>query len=212
MSNQAAPPGVHGYGGPAQPGPYPPGGPPPGVYPQPVKSGMPGWVIALIVVGIVLVVLVMLAAIAIPAFMKYHRRSRTTEAPPNLKKIFDGAKGYFEKGAVVDRSGRVAPRTFPDTVGLTPRKPCCQQSGKRCQNTDWRNPTWASIGFEISDPHYFQYRFDSTGRGQTARFTAGAHADLDCNGTFSTFERSATVDADNRVVGAASLYIKNDLE
>ncbi len=187
-------------------------GPPMGYQPQPVKQGMPGWAIALIVVGIVGVVLVILAAIAIPAFQKYRYRSRTTEAPPNLKKIFDGAKGYFETGAVVSRSGVVNPLVFPDPAGLTPVKPCCKQKGNRCRNTDWSQPTWRAIGFEISDPHYFQYRFDSSGSGQTAHFTAGAHADLDCDGAFSTFERGATVDTENRVVGAASLYVKDDIE
>lgn len=173
---------------------------------------MPGWVIALIVVGAVAVVLALLALLAVPAFRKYQRRARTTEAPPNLKKIFDGAKGYFEKGGVVSRSGLVVPLMFPVSVGLTPLKPCCQQAGKRCQSTDWSKAPWPVIGFEISDPHYFQYRFASSGLGKTARFTAGAHADLDCNGTLSTYERTATVDAQNRVVGSASLYVKNGNE
>ena len=173
---------------------------------------MPGWGIALIVVGIVVVVLALVAAIAIPAFQKYRYRSKTTEAPPNLKKIFDGARGYFEKGAVVSRSGAVLPLVFPEPIGLTPVKPCCKQEGKRCRNTDWGQPTWSAIGFEISDPHYFQYRFASSGSGRNARFTAGAHADLDCDGTLSTYERTAIVDAESRVVGAASLYIENDIE
>jgi len=198
-------------GGP--PGGYPPGGgPPPGMPPRPVNQGMPGWAIALIVVGIVVVVLGLLAVIAIPAFRKYQARSKTTEAPPNLKKIFDGAKGYFEKGAVVNRSGKVAPQTFPSSVGLTPLKPCCKQSGKMCRNTDWSKPTWQAIGFEISDPHYFQYRFFSSGVGTAAAFTAGAHADLDCDNHMSTYERTATIDAQGRVVGAASLYVKDDIE
>jgi hypothetical protein len=173
---------------------------------------MPGWAIALIVVGIVVVVLAVFGLVAVSSFKKYMRRSRTTEAPPNLKKIFDGAKGYFEKGAVVDRTGRRVSHAFPDSVGLTPSKPCCQQAGKRCQNTDWRDPTWAAVGFEIADPHYFQYRFASSGSDQAARFTAGAHADLDCDGTLSTYERTATVDSQLRVLGAARIYIKNDLE
>jgi type II secretory pathway pseudopilin PulG len=174
----------------------------------PRKQGMPGWAIALIVVGIVIVVIGVLAAIAIPSFMKYVRRAKTTEAAPNLKKIFDGARAYYEKGAVVSgpSTGADLQLQFPDPVGLTPIKPCCRQSGKKCHDTDWTSPTWAAIGFEISDPHYFQYRFSSMGRNRRARFTAGAHADLDCDGILSTWERTATVDAQRRVVGAASLF------
>jgi len=168
---------------------------------------MPGWAIALIVAGSLFVVIGILAAVSIPAFMKYMRRAKTTEAAPNLKKIFDGAKGYYEKGAVVTRTQATRqPLQFPDSVGMTPIKPCCRQSGKKCSNTDWSSPTWKVIGFEISDPHYFQYRFSSRGRDDNAIFTAGAHADLDCDGILSTWERAGTVDEQRRVVGAASIY------
>jgi len=174
----------------------------------PRKQGMPGWAIALIVGGIVLFVIGLLAAISIPAFMKYMKRAKATEAAPNLKKIFDGGKGYYERGALGrdGTAGTDAERQFPDSVGLTPLKPCCQQAGKKCRGTDWNSPTWVAIGFEISDPHYFQYRFSSTGRGRQARFTAGAHSDLDCDGIFSTWERTGTVDDQQRVVGAPSIY------
>ncbi len=201
MSTHASPPG------------YPPQGHPPQGYPPP-KTGIPGWAIALIVAGIGFVVVGVLAAVAIPAFMKYTRRAKTTEAPPNLKKIFDGAKSYYEKGAVVaaDSTGTRSHLQFPDPVGLTPLQPCCKQSGKKCRATDWNSPTWQAIGFEISDPHYFQYRFSSEGGNRSAKFTAGAHADLDCDGHLSTYERTGSVDSQMRVVGAASLYIQNDLE
>ena len=166
----------------------------------------------LIELMIVVAIIGILAAVAVPAFMKYMKRSRTTEAPPNLKKIFDGAKGYFEKGAVVDRTGVLQPHSFPAPVTITPATACCGQAGDRCHSSDWEDLTWQAVGFEISDPHYFRYRFQSTGVGTAAKFTAGAHANLDCDTTESTYERTATVDTQLRVVGAASLYIEDDIE
>lgn len=201
---------------------YPPrggaphGGPPPGYPPamRPNRSGMPGWVIALIVGGILLFVLGLLAAIAIPSFMKYMKRAKTTEAPPNLKKIFDGSKAYYEKGALArdDTDGTDSGHQFPDPVGLTPVKSCCAHPGKKCRGSVWSSPTWKAIGFEISDPHYFRYRFSSRGRGGEAKFTAGAHADLDCDGILSTWERTGIVDSQQRVVGAATIFQHLPLE
>lgn len=174
---------------------------------------MPGWAIALIVVGVGVLVVGVLAAVAIPAFTKYMRRAKTTEAPPNLKKIFDGAKGYYEKSSALDKdTGKTLPVQFPGSVGLTPTRPCCRQSGSKCRQTNWSSPTWAALGFEISEPHYFQYRFSATGLDREARFTVGAHADLDCDSILSTWERTGTVDADNRVVGSRHLYQHQALE
>jgi type IV pilus assembly protein PilA len=215
MANQAQPPGYPPLGQPP-PGYAPHGGPPPGYPPgmRPRQGGMPGWGIALIVAGILLFVIGGLAAVAIPAFMKYMKRAKTTEAPVNLKKIFDGGKAYFEKGALRydGTDGTDAKHQFPDSVGLTPVKSCCAQPGKKCRDSDWSSPTWKEIGFVILDPHYFRYRFSSRGSGSEAQFTAGAHADLDCDGIFSTWERTGTVDSQRRVVGAATIFQHLPLE
>jgi len=45
----------------------------------------------------------------------------------------------------------------------------------------------------MDDPHYFRYAFDSSGTSTTAKFTARAHADLDCDGVFSTFIKTGEV-------------------
>src|SRR5205814_7177574 len=51
----------------------------------------------LIELMIVVAIIGILAAVAIPAFMKYIRRSKTTEATMNIRKLFDSSVSYFEE-------------------------------------------------------------------------------------------------------------------
>lgn len=164
----------------------------------------------MILVGIVGI----LAAVAVPAFQKFMRRARSAEAPPQLKRVFDGAKAYYDKGSGTPLAPKTAPLDpqFPTSVSLTPPTRCCLTKSRRCTHTDWESPTWKAIGFEMVDPHYFQYRFDGSGVKESATFTAGAHADLDCDTRMSTYERTGTVDAQLRVVGSGAIYVHQDIE
>jgi prepilin-type N-terminal cleavage/methylation domain-containing protein len=49
----------------------------------------------LIELMIVVAIIGILAAVAIPAFMKYIKKSKTSEAREFVKKIYDGARQYF---------------------------------------------------------------------------------------------------------------------
>ena len=124
----------------------------------------------LIELMIVVAIIGILAAVAVPAFIKYMQTAKTTEAAPNLKKIYDGAKGYFAAGPPSDRSGVALAHEFPTSTAMTPTNRCCLSAGKKCtdDNTTWNDPTWRKLGFEIRDPHYFQYIFLSTGADDAA--------------------------------------------
>ncbi len=125
-----------------------------------------------------------LAAVAIPAFLKYTRRAKLVEVHQNLARI--ASAGKFQEGK------------FPATTPWTPARSCCQgKSSRRCtpEPKDWEHPTWKALGFSLSDPHYFQYRFVSSAKG----FTAEARGDLNCDGKTSSYRIEGTRGDDGSV-------------
>ena len=150
------------------------------------------------------------AAVAIPAFMKYIRRSKSAEASMHVRKMYDSAVAYH--GAErADASGNILPRGFPATAPRTPATTACQD-GKPVKHSPtpgmWAHPTWQGLNFAIDDPFFYQYEFISDAKSFTARVVG----DLDCDGVLSTFERVGTVDDEGNVTGGAGLYRKDPLE
>jgi type IV pilus assembly protein PilA len=171
----------------------------------------------LIEMMIVVAILGMLAAIAIPAFQKYVRRSKTTEAVMNLRKLFDGSVVYYERDHS-DRQGGVLVPQFPG-VGLNygpapGNNPCCGQTGDKCvpDPDAWKHPVWQALSFAVSDPHYFWYMYISAGLGAGSAFTARASGNLNCNASYSTFERVGGVTNSGDVMGGAGIFSVRPLE
>lgn len=179
----------------------------------------------LIELMIVVAIIGILAAVAIPAFMKYIRRSKTTEATMNLRKLFDSSATYYAeehafRGIAADSAGAIA-KQFPDsTAESAPQTSACSAGSpfkhNPAANTGeqafFYGQTWQALNFDLTDPFLYQYMYVSEGQGNTSKFTARAIGDLDCNGVYSTFERTGMVDADNNVVGSAGIYKKDELE
>ncbi len=168
----------------------------------------------LIELMIVVAIIGILAAVAIPAFMKYIRRSKTTEATMNLRKIFDSSIAYYTEEHA-SRGGNILPRQFPTTVVSTPPgKACAGNTSQKILPTSnmWNSPTWQGLTFAVEDPFYFQYSYDAANTGNAAQFTARASGDLNCDALFSTFERIGTIDAENNVNGGAGIFKENELE
>jgi type IV pilus assembly protein PilA len=173
----------------------------------------------LIELMIVVVILGVLAAVAIPAFIKYIRRAKTSEAEDKISEMFRSSVSYFtnENVARGATAAALAPQ-FPVSQELTPDGDCTACSGNddgRCDPSsygaeDWDTPTWQALNFAISDPHYFvyQYRATNTGavRGTGSTFTARAQADLDADGTCSTFERAAITTDNGDVQGSRGIF------
>jgi type IV pilus assembly protein PilA len=167
----------------------------------------------LIELMIVVAIIGILAAVAIPSFMKYIRRSKTTEASMNIRKLFDSSVAYFE-AEHTDSTGSTLPKQFPVAAGPAPTATCCGQPGGKCRpdNTVWTAPSWMSLNFSVDDAFYFQYQYASAGTDTGSTFRADAYGDLNCDTVLSTFERTGSIDSAMNVTGGSGLFIVNDLE
>jgi prepilin-type N-terminal cleavage/methylation domain-containing protein len=150
----------------------------------------------LIELMIVVAIIGILAAVAIPAFMDYIKRSKKTEASLQLNKIGKNAKRFFsETGSYVDKKGKALPAHPGNGTG----KGCCGGGGgdgNHCaaQPEEFaKDEGWAALDFQIDEPTLFYYLYE----GGPAAFTATATGDLDCDGTEIQYVLKGTSDKGN---------------
>lgn len=177
----------------------------------------------LIELMIVVAIIAILAVVAVPQFTKYMRSAKTAEANEMLDLIKKGSATYYTTPRVAIGTTTKIDCQFPAVVNTTPAgSGCCKidtSGDDRCDPSlsSWNNPTWSALKFAITDEHYFQYTYNSTGTLSTARYTADANADLDCDGTFSTFQLVGTGDPGARkaecdAVGAPAIFRDKETE
>ena len=167
----------------------------------------------MIVVGIIGI----LAAVAVPSFMKYLRKGRTTEAKIFVKKLFDGARTYYSDPVFYDaKHAQALPAQFPSVVvDSYADSACCASGGanEKCDPgaEDWTGEPWQALKFAMADPHYYAYGYDVDGDEFTGYY-AYAYGDLDCDGNFSTFSMYGYVGAEGSASGTATIAAINDTE
>jgi type IV pilus assembly protein PilA len=145
----------------------------------------------LIELMIVVAIIGILAAVAIPAFMDYMKRSKKTEAALQLNKIGKNSKrAYIENATYVTGAAKAAPVASKPGVGG-----CCGGSGTS-PNHCGANPSaftsdavWKALDFEIDEDSLFYYSYDGA---SATTYTATAVGDLDCDGTEITYKLSGT--------------------
>src|SRR5688572_23889928 len=112
----------------------------------------------LIELMVVVAIIGILAAVAIPAFMKNARKAKTAEATTNVKKIYDGARSYYEEELVARGSTTPLPKQFPNhSVGADSTVPvpadgvCCAAAGDKCPPNPalWGTATWNALKFSM---------------------------------------------------------------
>ena len=151
----------------------------------------------LIELMIVVAIIGILAAVAIPAFMDYIKRSKKTEAALQLNKIGKNAKRvYSETSAYIT-----------GVAGELPGKPgtggCCGGAGAS-PNHCLAVPTsfaadavWKALDFQIDEDSLFYYDYNGT---SATTFTAKATGDLDCDGTEIVYTLTGTAVSGNPAV------------
>ncbi|MSP90879.1 MAG: prepilin-type N-terminal cleavage/methylation domain-containing protein [Myxococcales bacterium] len=180
----------------------------------------------LIELMIVVAIIAILAVVAVPQFSKYMRSAKAAEANEMLDLIKKGSATYYTTPRSEAGTGKKFECQFPTTVAnVTPNgTSCCDTAldadgDDRCDSSSgaWNNATWSALKFAVTDQHYFQYLYESTGTQKTATFTASAFGDLDCDTTKSTFQMVVhgdpkATDAECDQVGSAAIFRDNETE
>ena len=170
----------------------------------------------LIELMVVVAIIGVLAAVAIPSFMKYVRRARTTEATMNLRKMYDGAVAYYV-GEHADINGVIANKRFPMTGDWVPDLATrTSYADKRypSQPSEWKQGGWSALEFQVSDAQIFSYKFynpDATQSGVAAKASMIAQGDQNGNGVYSVFERDMVGTLEG-VQGGTAMYSINETE
>jgi type IV pilus assembly protein PilA len=148
----------------------------------------------LIELMIVVAIIGILAAVAIPAFLEYMKRGKTTEASLNLNKIGKAAKRVKgEIGTYPIEAGAL----LPHALGT-----CCGDSGGTPQVNNKCTPTpaafsdglgWSHLEFSVDEPSIYSYQFIPDPAGLL--FTAYAIGDADCDKVLATFTMAGTTTA-----------------
>jgi type IV pilus assembly protein PilA len=178
----------------------------------------------LIELMIVVAIIGILAAIAIPAFVNYVKRSKTSEAQANLKSLFTGASVYYD-------SENWAQGVMPAGASAGAATHCTVDDADVSYTAtdekfviDWTTEPdraqFKAINFAVADPVYYEYHVaeqDGTGEcghgpSELDLYTFTAIGDLDNDTVMSTFTMQAGSNTDNVLYRAPGINQADPLE
>lgn len=179
----------------------------------------------LIELMIVVAITGILAAVALPAYQKYIRRSKTSEALNNLRKIYDGEWAYYQEDHIL-ASGEVLSKNFVVEICEPWSHP-----GEDKRPADFDLGNWPAIRFATDGPVYYSYLVDVLGIDTndkpewvppygwqpeagtvSAAFLPRAFGDLDGDGRLSEFARWGAVLSDGSMDANPGVFKFDELE
>jgi prepilin-type N-terminal cleavage/methylation domain-containing protein len=170
---------------------------------------------SLVELMIVIAIVGVLSAIALPAFSRYVKKSRTAEAVGQLNKMWSGSISYYEADHA-DTGGTILPKQFPGAGLTAPQEAtCCGQPGDKClaSSTVYDDHIWEALSINARDTHSFRPVYASVGIHTSAAFVASTYGDLDCDSILSTFQRNGSVDPQTGDVNSATaVYVDREIE
>ena len=111
------------------------------------------------------------AAVAIPAFVRYTKQAKTSEAKMNVRMLATGMQSHCTNVGSLPGPAGPLPLTIPGTAKVV--------------ETGWSTqPGFDQAGFYVSDPIYYSYSIQP---GIAGAMEAVAEGDLDGDGVASRF-------------------------